>query len=283
MSCDRCTCENDVKGSKERGENKENCEEQAHSHKELAAYAYMQSRNLEWVFDPFSSSGGYWVPTVNLQETLDAALWAKTFCAYNPTADESYMLGWFSNAIEAGKCITERNLKQKEVEAVDKVDVANTTGNKSGDQQLEPTEVPERKMPLVYLSMPITEGYVLPEWYTTLRLNSTFREWELFIPATDEPFVSDTQPEVIVNFDLQKVRDSTLLVWDMTQGPSVGATVEAWTAFNCGIPVIVVAKKKQVLSKFCLFIASAVVSTKQLLKLFDEHTPQQLTTELKYL
>jgi hypothetical protein len=34
---------------------------------------------------------------------VDAAAWAKEFCSRNRTFDEGNLIGWFANAIEAGR------------------------------------------------------------------------------------------------------------------------------------------------------------------------------------
>lgn len=39
---------------------------------------------------------------VNLHGTLDAGVWAREFCRYNPRAEFENMRIWFANAIMAG-------------------------------------------------------------------------------------------------------------------------------------------------------------------------------------
>ena len=42
------------------------------------------------------------VKEVNLNECVDAQVWAKEFCKRNTASDEGTMLSWFANAIMAG-------------------------------------------------------------------------------------------------------------------------------------------------------------------------------------
>lgn len=52
-----------------------------------------------------------------LQGEQDARVWAKAFCERNTATDEGTMLGWFANAIEAGKGTQTKWLKE-EVDAL---------------------------------------------------------------------------------------------------------------------------------------------------------------------
>lgn len=110
----------------------------------------------------------------------------------------------------------------------------------------------EGHIPSAYLAHAITvstDGNREPEYYYDLEVEFWNKGWAAFRPATMTPTPVSA---ALVYFDIMAIEHSDAVVLDLSNGLSIGASVEANFAFLSGKPVIVVTGNGMRVSQFAI-------------------------------